>query len=151
MRPATKGFVVSLALVGACALAFCLWGCGPADRETKSPTKAPASSLSMTVVTADATAWKLRDPQNRTFRPVSATGSMLPLVASNSLVLLERVDGRVAVGDVIVRRDGVMHTVTAVNERGAFIMSGINNDRPDGWFPPGAAEWRLAGTLYASR
>lgn len=138
----------SLCLAGAALL---LASCGPADRETKSLTKAPASSLSMTVVTADATAWKLRDPQNRTFKPVTPTGSMLPLVASNSLVLLERVTTRVTVGEVIVLRGGMMHTVTAVNERGAFIMSGINNDGPDGWFPPEAAEWRLAGTLYASR
>lgn len=138
----------SLCLAGAALL---LAACGPADREAKSLTKAPASSLSMTVATADATAWKLRDPQNRTFKPVTPTGSMLPLVASNSIVLLERVEGRVAVGEVIVRRDRVMHTVTAVNERGAFIMSGINNDRPDGWFPPEAAEWRLAGVLYAQR
>ena len=138
----------SLCLAGAALL---LASCGPADRETKSLTKAPASSLSMTVITADALSWKLRDPQNRDFKPVSATGSMLPLVASNSLVLLERVEGRVAVGDVIVRRDWVMHTVTAVNERGAFFMSGINNDRPDGWFPPEAAEWRVAGILYSTR
>ncbi len=76
---------------------------------------------------------------------------MLPLVASNSYVLLERVRTPVSVGEVIVRKDGVMHTVTATNERGAFIMSGANGHVPDGWHPPEAAEWRLAGTLYAKR
>lgn len=36
MRPATKGFLFSLALLGACALAFGLWGCAPQGKERMS-------------------------------------------------------------------------------------------------------------------
>jgi hypothetical protein len=36
MRPATKGFLVSLTLLSACVLAFALWGCAPQSKEQMS-------------------------------------------------------------------------------------------------------------------
>ena len=44
MRPATKGFLLSLALLGACALAFGLWGCAPQGKEPMSTGRVIAAS-----------------------------------------------------------------------------------------------------------
>lgn len=141
------------ALSSLCILAAlsCLAACSSVDRETNSRLKTPASSLTKEQAIEEAKAFVARDPASRHYVTVAPTGSMLPIVGSNCIVMLERVRGRVAVGEVVVRADAVMHTVTAVNERGAFIMSGANGQVPDGWNPPEAAHWRMVGVFYARR
>jgi hypothetical protein len=139
------------------ALLFSLWavalllaGCGPVDRETAAIKRSPTCSIAPTAAMVDAEFWKQRDPDNRHWAPVAKTGSMMPFISSSDILLFEAVRGPVKVGQWILVEDGPMHEVTFVNENGSFIMSGVNNDRPDGWFPASRAKWRHVGVLRTS-
>lgn len=125
-------------------------------REDNNPP--PSSHFPLAVVAGDAAAWAVRAPTIRSSIMVKPTGSMLPLFGSNAILLIERVTGRdLRVGDIALYDDlnggTICHRVRAVNERGAAIFTGDNNDgtASDGWIAPDRIRWRVAGILYAQR
>lgn len=124
-----------------------MFGCGPVNKENDPYKQPPTSSISRSVALEDAKAWVLRDPANRTCSFTSPTGSMLPHIASNSILLFEVLRGQpIHVGDYVRRRsDDVMHKVTAVNKNGSYLADAVNGQTPDGWFPYSEAKYRYVG------
>lgn len=141
----------------ACFLAFaaCLFlfltACGR-GKEVEKP--APSSSITKAEALRLADAWLAGDPFKRGRSLVAPTGSMLPTLASNHVLLLERATGHdLAIGDIAIieRENGktFVHTVTDKNESsGGVFMHGDNTERPDGWFFSSRVRWRVAGVIY---
>lgn len=129
-----------------------LVGCGPqATKEGLRP--APSSSISKSEWWPVIKAWLEMHPKN-TWAPIHATGSMAPYIDSTSIILIQVVKSTdLKKGDVAnyIRSDGVrvVHSVVEVNERGAVLFSGDNNDglNADGWIPADRVWGRVAATL----
>lgn len=124
----------------------------------ESDTPAPTSSISPELVLSSAKLWAAVGPGYRTYTPVQGTGSMLPVFGGNSVLLLETVTptslvpGDIAIYDKLPS-GLVVHRVREVNDRGAVLFSGDNNDKlsSDGWIAGSRIRWRVAGILYANQ
>lgn len=140
-------------------LALLLAGCGN-ERPPTTPSYAahkapPSASYTIEQVRYDAARWVGMDATQRSWCNVRDTGSMLPMFAENSVLLLERSDGTdLRVGDVaLYATDGentVSHRVRVVGD-GALIFTGDNNPGTgsDGWIAKERVRWRVAGILYS--
>jgi hypothetical protein len=138
---------VALPVAIGCVVGFALSGCAP--RESVGPA-APSSSLSYDTALGYARMFaRFTGTEVGTLAP---SGSMLPLIGSNAVVLLEPVT-RPAVGDIVTfQRDGrsIIHRVTAVDPTSGMVRTrGDNNDASDyGWQQP---RQRVVAIIYASR
>lgn len=147
---------ISLILALACmAVVFGWTGCAD-SREPANP--APSSSITIEVATVDAYAWALRSPGKRSVSVVKATGSMLPVFGSNSVLLVQPATGfDLTPGDIAIydtpAGQGIVHRVREVNERGAVLFTGDNNANTasDGWIASERIRGRVAGILFARR
>jgi signal peptidase I len=137
-------------------LAGCAERATEPSRESRNP--APSSSYTLDRAHRDAAMWVAGDYTRRASVAVAPTGSMLPVFGSNSVLLLERSDGKdLRVGDIAlyIKESGdgtISHRVRAVSET-AVIMTGDNNTglQSDGWISKTRIRWRVAGILYAKR
>jgi len=143
------GFLVFLA-----CLFLLLTACGR-GKEVEKP--APASSMTKAQAVKFAVTWKEIDPDRHDWSFVSATGSMLPVIASNHILLLEKSDGKdLGRGDVALyeKRDKsgtICHRLTDIGPTGGLFFEGDNNSEPDGWVFPSRVRWRVAGQLFFAK
>lgn len=121
-------------------------------RESANP--AGTSSYSRMQVSTEAAIWTARSPE-RSWAQVAPTGSMLPVLDSNSILLREKVTGLdLRPGDIASYDDlkggTICHRVREVNNRGAVLFTGDNNRNtsPDGWIASDRIRFRIAGILY---
>jgi len=124
-------------------------------RELDNP--AGSSGYTRLVVREEATRWAAAHP-NRSWSEVLPTGSMVPVLDSGSILLLEKVTGTdLRPGDIaIYARPGLpnaCHRVREVSKSGAALFTGDNNrgTQPDGWIASSRIQWRVAGILYTRR
>lgn len=150
-RPALGLSSLTCFLVFAVCLFFFLTACGR-GKEVELP--APSSSITKAEALRLADAWLAGDPFNRGRSLVAPTGSMLPVLASNHVLLLERATGHdLQIGDIAIieREPGktFVHRVTDKGESsGGVFTRGDNNKAPDGWFFSNRVRWRVAGVIY---
>lgn len=140
--PPIVGLVLTL------VFAHLIAGCSP--REAGGP-PAPSAGITkdLALVFARDIAGQIQG-QVSTFTP---TGSMLPVIDSRSVAVLEKIDpaDRLAVGDIVTfPRGGTVfcHRVTAVGADGYVITSGDNNQQSDGWQRP---THRVVAIFYTLR
>lgn len=135
--------------------------CSQQTKEQRTP--APSSSLTMEQAEAYGFWWVLNRPDHGVFK-VEPTGSMLPLLGSNSLLLAERFTGQVNVNDICIydhdpKLPAVCHRVVAIDTKNkAVIFEGDNNpigpqgqSSSDGWIDMSRINYRVAGILYTER
>jgi hypothetical protein len=140
--------VVSLvcAVVGAASLLALFGGCAPQSREERRPM--PSASMTH----AQALAWAAQHWDaaafGRTHRTVNATGSMLPLFGSTSVLLTEPALN-VQAGDIVIYGErSIVHRVAELRD-GHALIAGDNNHASDGWVPVAQIRERVAGILYS--
>lgn len=141
-------------LVLLAALILALAGCS--NREEQKPT--PTSSMTHAEALDAARSWAFRKIESRSYSSVAPTGSMLPVLGSNCVLLLERAKPyELRVGDIALytndEKDGtICHRIRDLSPTAA-LFSGDNNDptKPDGWIAYERIEWRVAGVLYGKR
>ena len=115
----------------------------------------PTSHMSRSEAVNLAALWQLADTQHRSYSFVSATGSMLPVLGSNSVLLLESVTvadlkkNDIAIYENAAGNGTIVHRAKAVSPDGVY-FEGDNNTWPDGWIKPDRIRWRVAGILYTS-
>lgn len=152
LRRSTLG-LSSFAAFAVFVVCLCLFltACGR-GKEVENP--APSSSLTKDEALNLARFFVLGDPTRRSISLVSPTGSMLPVLASNHVMLLERATGHeLAIGDIAIieRETGktFVHRVTDKGESsGGVFMAGDNSKTPDGWFFSSRVRWRVVGVIY---
>ncbi len=132
-------------------LALLLAGCGPSRVGDEKSNPAPSAPVTKPIARSDAMYWATRYP-DRMWGPVSATGSMVPMLDSNSIVLLVRYTGQPLRKGMVARFDrgdlpNVLHRIEDVNTTHVFI-SGLNVSRADGWIPKTEVSAILAGLFY---
>jgi hypothetical protein len=93
--------------------------------------------------------------RNRAYGLVAPTGSMLPLLASNCVLLLERAGIRdLAKNNIALYAadDGslVCHFVTDIHADSVY-FDGCNNPRSDGWIAADRVRWRVVAIFYTDR
>jgi hypothetical protein len=139
--------VVSLvcAVVGAASLLALFGGCAPQSREERRPM--PSASMTH----AQALAWAAQHWDapafGRTHHTVAASGSMLPLFGSTSILLTEPARD-IRAGDIVIYGERqIVHRVREVRDDHA-LMDGDNNKASDGWVPVALFRERVAGILY---
>jgi hypothetical protein len=147
------GVVVILAV----GIYVCLPGCSKPSLEASKP----AASSSLTLAQARAgigAAWIAEDPINHAVEGDEPTGSMLPVIGSNCLLLLERFNGQVPNQDDMLSYwhdaslPSVTHRCTAVDlANKAWVPAGDNNSGSDGWQPIANIRWRVAGIIYCQQ
>mgnify|MGYP006921372319 CR=1 FL=1 len=137
------------------SLVVLLFLAGCSKKEDQKPT--PTSSMTHAEAMDAARSWAFRKIESRSYSAVAPTGSMLPVMGSNCVLLLERCKPEdLQIGDIaIYGRDGqssVVHRIRELSPTAAF-FTGDNNDptKPDGWIAYGRIEWRVAGVLYGKR
>ena len=136
------------------ALILALVGCS--KKEDQKPT--PTSSMTHAEAMDAARSWAFRKIESRSYSSVQPTGSMLPVLGSNCVLLLERAEPyQLRVGDIALytneEKDGtICHRIRQLSPTAAF-FTGDNNDptKPDGWINYERIEWRVAGVLYGKR
>lgn len=140
--------------VAVVAAALFLAGC--AGQRLPSFVPVPVSSLTAPQVYEDARAWVARDPANREWATVTATGSMKPFIDEFSVVLLERTNAQTKfqIGEPVVFNRGdaprVLHVIADQTETHVY-LSGFNNRQSDRWFPKSSISSRVVGQLYSAR
>lgn len=122
-------------------------------REEKNP--APVSRMKKDEALMLAKLWAAGDPARRSFTTVASTGSMLPVLDSNSILLMERVTaGELRKNDIAIYESAkgdmsIVHRAKEVLPDGVY-FEGDNNHRSDGWIKPDKVRWRIAGILYTA-
>ncbi len=122
-------------------------------REAKNP--APISRMKKSEAMMIAKLWASSDLANRSFTTVLPTGSMLPVLDSNSILLMERVTaGELRKNDIAIYQSGkdgmrIVHRAKEVTRDGVY-FEGDANSRSDGWIASDQVRWRIAGILYTS-
>jgi hypothetical protein len=143
-------------MIGASLLLVVFCGCGKRTREEANP--APSSSMEKQTALNWALRWAETDP-GRSYREVAATGSMLPVFDSRSVLLLERVKASdlkpndIALYATALDGSGdatISHRIREVRPDGV-LFDGDNNQASDGWIAPGRVRWRVCGILYTRR
>ncbi len=142
-------------------VAAALAGCtnvpsGMSYREMANP--APTSYMSRKEAVEVARSWAARKPEQRSWSGLKNTGSMLPVLDSNSVLLLEKVNpADLRVNNIAVwARDNIVGPDTKICHRvrklepDAVLFEGDNNQRSDGWVIFDRILWRVAGVLYTS-
>lgn len=135
-------------------LVLALAGCS--KREDHKPT--PTSSMTHAEALDAARSWAFRKIERRSYSAVAPTGSMLPVLGSNCILLLERVEPyELRVGDIALYTNNegngtICHRIRQLSPTAALFL-GDNNDptKPDGWIVYERIEWRVAGVLYGKR
>jgi len=122
-------------------------------REKNNP--APISRMGKKEAVMIARLWAAGDLGNRSFMTVAPTGSMLPVLDSNSILLIEKVTGAelrkndIAVYEITPGGMNIVHRAKEVSPDGVY-FEGDNNGRSDGWIKAEKVHWRIAGILYTA-
>jgi len=127
------------------------------------PTQAnkPSNHSSMTMAQAEQLGSNIRAmfPKMKLIKlRVSNTNSMEPWIDDNCLILAEATNSKnlgsqpLTEGDVVVYTKGdrlIIHRISKANkDNDAFIITGDNNIRPDGWVPIQNIKYRVFMIIY---
>ena len=118
--------------------------------EQKRP--APNSSLTKSEALQIGARWKLINPAQRSYCEVNPTGSMVPILDSRCVLLLERVSAdQLRKNDISIYMRGddvtICHRVMDVRN-GAVLFEGDNNPRSDGWVTSERVLWRVTAIIF---
>ncbi len=121
--------------------------------EQKRP--APSSSLTKSEAMQIGARWKQTNPALRSYCEVQPTGSMVPILDSRCVLLLERVSaGQLRKNDISIYMRGddvtICHRVMDVRN-GGVLFEGDNNPRSDGWVAPDRILWRVTAIIFTQR
>jgi hypothetical protein len=121
--------------------------------EQKRP--APSSSLTKSEAMEIGARWKQTNPAMRSYCEVHPTGSMVPILDSRCVLLLERVSAdQLRKNDISIYMRGddvtVCHRVMDVRN-GAVLFEGDNNPRSDGWVARDRILWRVTAIIFTQR
>jgi hypothetical protein len=154
-RPAF-GLATALLFATGCATAghpgAAAYGPGT-GREKTNP--APISRMKKDEAVVLAKLWVALDLAHRSYTTVAPTGSMLPVLDSNSILLIESITGAelrgndIAIYESADRRINIVHRAKEVTPDGVY-FEGDNNSFSDGWIKPDKIRWRIAGILYTA-
>ena len=146
------GIVLLLALTLGCLM----FGCSNKTVEQMNP--APSSSLTLQQAT-DLAKLDTMVISGGSYSPVSATGSMLPLFDSHSMLVWEPTPplASLLVGDIVSADEGALgqpkyfcHKIEKIDlSNQAVWISGANNIWPDGWIPYAKLHGRLMAIIYS--
>jgi hypothetical protein len=142
----------TVAFLATVVVASLLLGCGPSERNTGIE-KGTAPTSPLTFAEAEQLASIAALSVGGTWSRIATTGSMEPVLNSNSVVIYRPYDGRLAVGNVVVfYRDAdaprVIHKVAALDAT-HFVGDGVSNSRYDGWQPRANIIEVMVGVIYA--
>ncbi len=121
--------------------------------EQKRP--APSSSLTKSEALQIGARWKQTNPAQRSYCEVNPTGSMVPILDSRCVLLLERVSAdQLRKNDISIYMRGddvtICHRVMDVRN-GAVLFEGDNNPRSDGWVTSERILWRVTAIIFTQR
>jgi hypothetical protein len=116
---------------------------------------APSSSLSKSEAMNLGVMWKLSNPALRAYCEVAPTGSMVPILDSRCVLLLERVKAdQLRKNDISIYLSDdnatICHRVMDV-KNGSVLFEGDNNPRSDGWVAPSRILWRVTAIIFTQR
>ena len=121
-------------------------------------TPAARSDYSIAATMKDAQAWVAADPIKRKIGTPAATGSMLRVFDSKSILLLEKIGPTdvLNLGDIIgysnpdlVSTD-ISHRFIRIDPNGMLVFKGDSNSSEDPPVVRKAVQWRIVGILYTS-
>jgi len=133
------------------ALFLFLFGCAPKDKESHNP--APSSSLSK--VSAEFLAYSIIARDDKLILvDISATGSMLPILDSSTIVVCEKYNGKaLRLNDIVVYDRGdklIIHRIKELRENSVFIV-GDNNKFSDGWIDKKTIKYRVVALFFTNK
>ena len=118
-------------------------------------TPAARSDYSISTVSQDAINWQRSDPQKRRWAKMEDSGSMLRLLDSSTIALIEKVgpEDPIALNEILAYQYGereVSHRLIRIERNGDLIFKGDSNESEDPPVKRSDVKWRIIGILYTN-